>query len=402
MEPPDNAALIPVIFNNTTPTYISYSLSPLGDHSTRIFVNLTSRDLKHIEKNRSDALKALRKADILEEEYVEDDYYDYNDSPRQRALHGANTADSEYRLEKTETLQHIKVSRPGVIRLEKALGQSNTEVRIRPTELTVVQCPRVEFVVGLKADTKRCTGSTEILDLKMYGVAPLTLKWHREVSGRREHFLVEGIEGGHPVGQSISFWHSFYHRFSQPNRHPLAQELQIPLSIQLEALGRHVYTLDALIDGVGNSLDLSSPPSTMHTSQSVTVLRRSAMSFKSCGPGRPASLLIGKETPLLIVANDADIDDGPWDITIKYQPPLDDKKKSKPWQQDFKTPLGKRELTLLARAPGEYTLVGVKGRYCPGDILSPESCRVIEQSLPTADIEWKRIHEWWANMSFLP
>jgi nucleoporin POM152 len=166
--------------------------------------------------------------------------------------------------------------------------------------------------------------------------------------------------------------------------------------MQLDALGRHVYTLDALTDGVGNSLDLSSsPPSAqLHTSQSVSVLRRSAMSFKSCGPGRPASLLIGKETPLLVVANDADVDDGPWGITIKYQPPLDDKRKFKPWQQDFKTPLGKRELALLARAPGEYTVVGVKGRYCPGDVLSPESCRVIEQPHPTADIEWKRIHEW--------
>lgn len=118
------------------------------------------------------------------------------------------------------------------------------------------------------------------------------------------------------------------------------------------------------------------------------------MSFRSCGPGRPASLLIGKETPLLVTANDADVDDGPWDITIKYQPPSDDKRKFKPWQQDFKTQLGKRELTLLARAPGEYSIVGVKGRYCPGDVLSPETCRVIEQPLPAADIEWKRIHEW--------
>lgn len=173
-------------------------------------------------------------------------------------------------------------------------------------------------------------------------------------------------------------------------------ELRIPLTMQLDALGRHTYTLDALTDGVGNALDLSSPPSStrLRTSQSVNVLRRSAMSFRSCGPGRPASLLVGKETPLFVTTNDADIDDGPWNITIKYQPPLDDKRKLKPWQQDFKTPLGKRELTLLARAPGEYSIVGVKGRYCPGDVLSPETCRVIEQTLPTADIEWKRIHEW--------
>ena len=166
--------------------------------------------------------------------------------------------------------------------------------------------------------------------------------------------------------------------------------------MQLDALGHHTYTLDTLTDGVGNTLDLSSPPSSirLRTYQSVTVLRRSAMSFKFCKPGRPASLLIGKETPLLVMAKEADADDGPWDIMIRYQPPHDDKRKFKPWQQEFKTQLGKRELTLLARAPGEYSIVGVKGRYCPGDVLSPETCRVIEQPLPMADIEWKRIHEW--------
>jgi len=118
------------------------------------------------------------------------------------------------------------------------------------------------------------------------------------------------------------------------------------------------------------------------------------MSFRACGPGRPASLLIGKEIPISIVANDADADDGPWNITVKYSPPYDDKKTLKPWQQEFKTGQGKRDLTLMARAPGEYTIVGVQGRYCPGDILSPETCRVIEQPLPSAHIEWKTIHEW--------
>ncbi|KAF8514743.1 hypothetical protein JB92DRAFT_3082946 [Gautieria morchelliformis] len=379
LEPPEHVALIPIVFNNTHPTHISYSLRSLGDDSSRTYVNLSSRDLKQIEKIRSDTLTALEQADPDESDDAEDDYYDYNDLSRQRALTGSNDPDLEYRLEKTEMLQYIKVSRPGVVRLERALDQANNEVRIRPTEVTVVYCPKVEFMPGgLTDDGKRCAGTSEVLDLKMYGVAPLALRWHRDVAGRRENFLVEGIEGHHRTrGRST------------------AEELRIPLTIHLDVLGRHTYSLDALTDGVGNTFEISSLPSSarLHASLSATVLRRSAMSFKSCGPGRPASLLIGKETPLLVMANDADVDDGPWDITIKYQPPSDDKRKFKPWQQNFKTPLGKRELTLLARAPGEYSITGVRGRYCPGDVLSPETCRVIEQTLPIAQIEWKRIHE---------
>ncbi|KAF8527547.1 hypothetical protein BU17DRAFT_73948 [Hysterangium stoloniferum] len=388
LEAPHNTALIPVVFNNTQPTHVTYSVSALGNDSAKTFISLSSRDLKQIEKARSEALTVMQMSDPGDDGESEDDYYDQNDSIKQRPLIGRNAVDPAYQLEKTEILQHIKITRPGVVRLERALDQNNADVRIRPTEVTIVQCPKVEFVKDTVTDDgKRCIGTTEVLNLNVFGVAPLTLKWHREVSGRRENFLVEGIEGDHNVKLKINNIHTYLiHKFT---------ELRIPLTMQLDALGPHTYSLDALTDGVGNSLDLATlPPSTkLSTSQTVTVIGRSAMSFKSCGPGRPASLLIGKDTPLFITANDADAEDGPWYITVRYKPPLDDKKKYKPWQQDFRSPLGKRDLTLLARAPGEYTIVGVKGKYCPGDVLSPESCRVIEQPLPTAEIEWKRIHE---------
>ena len=198
LEPPEHIALIPIVFNNTHPIHISYSLSTLGDDSSQTYVNFSSRDLKQIEKARLDALIALKQANPDEEDGTDDDYYDHpHEISKQRTLTGL---DLEYRLEKTEVLQHIKVSRPGIIRLERALDQTNSEVRIRPTEVTVVHCPKVEFVTGgLSDDEKRCVGTTEVLDLKMYGVAPLTLQWHREVAGRREDFLVEGIEGDHTV-----------------------------------------------------------------------------------------------------------------------------------------------------------------------------------------------------------
>ncbi|KIJ53452.1 hypothetical protein M422DRAFT_241697 [Sphaerobolus stellatus SS14] len=373
---PNDEVLLPVVFNNTQPTHLMYSISPLGDDVPKTLINLASRDLKQIEKARTDALLTLEHAEPEEEEDDEDDYYEYNELPKQRPLLIRSAANSEYGLEKTEVLQHIKVNKPGIVRLERALDQSNADVRLRHTEVTVVYCPKVEFALEDNADEKRCVGKEETLDLKVFGVAPLTLKWHREVSGRRENFLVEGIEGINTIGTYK------------------AEELRIPLSIHLDALGRHTYTLDALTDGVGNTLDLTPLPlsARSRTTQSLIVLRRSAMSFKGCGPGRPATLLIGKETPISVVANDADGEDGPWNITLKYQPP-EEAKKYGSWERQFQTGQGKRDLTLMASAPGEYTIVDIQGQYCPGDILSPETCRVVEQPLPTASIEWKRIHE---------
>ncbi|GJJ13358.1 hypothetical protein Clacol_007610 [Clathrus columnatus] len=378
LEPTSDFVLVPVVFNNTRPAQITYSIASL-DNLQKNYITLSLKELKQIEKTRIETQLDLQKVDPVQDENSEDDYYDLLEAKQRPAVTHSGSLDSKHHLEKTEVLQHIKVTHPGTIRLEKALDQGNTEIRIGTSEVTIVDCPRVELVpIDEKDDGMRCIGTTEIFDLKVYGMAPLTLKWHREVSGRKESFTVEGIEGDHDV----------------PGRSN-AQNLHIPLKIQLDTLGKQTYALDGLADGAGNSLDLTVIQGTTraYTSHSVTVLRRSAMSFAACGPGRPTSLLIGKEAPLSIIASELDLNDGPWNVTIKYNPPANDKRSFKSWQQDFTTLPGKRDLTLLAKAPGEYTIVKIQGQHCPGDILSPETCRVVEQPLPTAEVEWKRIHE---------
>lgn len=171
--------------------------------------------------------------------------------------------------------------------------------------------------------------------------------------------------------------------------------------------GYHEYILNSLSDGLGNVQSLLSshkadskevdPRQLKETTRSVTVLKRAAVSFRDCAPGKPSSLLIGSESPLIVTAREYDNKDGPWDIKVKYQPGQEsnkDKKAPKPWVKTFSTPAGKNQLTLSASTPGEYSIIDVKGQYCPGDILSPETCRVVQQPLPTAEIDWKRIHEW--------
>lgn len=49
---------------------------------------------------------------------------------------------------------------------------------------------------------------------------------------------------------------------------------------------------------------------------------------------------------------------------------------------------------LKADAPGEYAILSVQGQYCAGDVMSPETCKVVEVPRPRAEIEWRKLHEW--------
>jgi nucleoporin POM152 len=384
LAPPVNAVLVPVLLNNTNPSGLRYSLTPLGytedgGHGKVEYFDLTAKDLKVIEQTRAEGLQLTRPSFPAKRDLDEYDEYDDDDDE------GAETSNPHSSLQKTQSLVHIRLTKPGTVRLERVRDASNVDARLGyPSEVTIVPCPHVEFVHdGSREVDVRCAGQD--LDLQMmidiHGLPPLSLRWFRAVNGKREHFLVEGIEGGHDHD------HRLKHRpdgdleseLVEENgravvrRKGVLQELRVPLSVSLDTVGTYLYVLEEVMDALGNIVRVGSDndDNTSHntkSTRSLTVLRRPTMSFKYCGPGNPMSLLVGSEAPLTISANEADEFDAPWEVTLKYQPSIgsDDgnkgNKRFKPWKKTLTTQNNRRELTVGANAPGEYTIVGVKGK----------------------------------------
>lgn len=102
---------------------------------------------------------------------------------------------------------------------------------------------------------------------------------------------------------------------------------------------------------------------------------------------------------MLVSLNEVDTLDAPWTARVRYDPPLGLESKSgkavaQSWTRDFVIPSDKKTIAIDADKAGDYSLVSISGNLCPGEVLSPETCRVVEQPIPTAEIEFKSIHEW--------
>ncbi|KAI0778735.1 hypothetical protein BD413DRAFT_465706 [Trametes elegans] len=413
---PNSHVLIPVLLNNTTPNSVKYTLTPLAySESSRSagkieHLELSTKDLRAIEQSRVEYLQLVRAAAAKKDH---DEYDEYDDDEEED-----QTLSNGHGLQKTQDLTYIRLNKPGTLRLERVIDHSNVDARlVFPNDITVVPCPRAEFtpesmtqVEDIRCATPRLVsgaGEELQLEIEIFGVPPLSLRWTREVGSRRESFMVEGIEGPeheHPMHPSDD------RRVSSGQRVPT--QVKVPLTVLLDALGTHTYVLESVTDALGNVAyagqhsDSTANPTgkgvtaqdlARATTRSVSVLRRPGVSFKHCGPGHPDSLLIGSEAPLTISTQDADTQDAPWDVTVRYDPPTEEggkpSKRYKTWTRTLKTQAERKELTLRANAPGEYTITGVRGQHCEGDVLSPETCRVIERPHPTAEIEWKKIHE---------
>ena len=363
-----STVLIPVLLNNTNPTHLTYSITPLGRHTPNPrdieTVEIGSKELKAIEQARVETLKLARTAASSEEEDEYDEYDDESSSPSDH---------SHPNLQKTQSIVHIKLSKPAIVRLERVIDSSGVEARlVIPSEALVVPCPKAEFVQEKTqtADNIRCMGQDPDVQLMMdiRGIPPLSLRWSRAINGRKEVFLVEGIEGDgeKPVtSETEAVQVNIRARTTRSVAAP--EELQVPLTVSLNTPGVHVYTLEEVMDAVGNVIFSPFDGRTDDkTVQSFRVLQRPSMSFKHCSPGNPTPLLIGSESRMVVTANEVDSLDAPWSVDLKYMPSSEGEnekyKKYKPWKKTLTTEEGKREIIIPINTPGEFTIAGVRGK----------------------------------------
>ena len=351
LAPSSDSVLIPILLNNTSPASIRYTLIPLGSQPSEAqTIDVSSRELRGIEQAREASLQLTRPST----NHVADEYDEYDDDDEDDLPYSRQSS-----LQKTQSLAHIRLSKPGRIRLERVLDSHNIEARLGfVSEMVVAPCPQAQFISERFQET-RCIGQEpEVqMTLDITGVPPLSLRWFKTINGKSENYLVEGIQGNEDSPHN-----------NQPGYLPAPQNLRVPLSVMLDKVGSHIYGLEEITDAVGNAIRVDS--ATGHatdTMRTFNVLRKPSVSFKNCGPGNPTSVLIGSEAPLTIGTNDADILDAPWEMVLKYLPPSSQSKgdkRFKPWQKTFRTEDTKTGLIIPASAPGEYTIMQANGKVC--------------------------------------
>ena len=343
---------------------------------------LSAKDLKQVEQTYHERLQLVATGQSAR---IMDEYDEYDDDDD-----GSNPQSTHSTLQQTQTLVHILLSRPGIVRLERVYDSSNADARLVISEAVVVPCPQVEFAdddTTASQKSIRCAGQDVDLQLKInvHGVPPLSLRWLKLINGNQEQFLVEGIEADHkdkhlpaddspPTGTPFSL--------ATTQRRIDVQDVNIPLTISLDKSGTYLYALEEITDGVGNVVRVESEPTSPETdfitqtktTRSFMVLKKPAVSFAHCSSEIPTSLLIGSEAMLTIKSIESDIFDAPWDISLSYQP-IDAKssKQMKPWKKTLRAEA--KSLTFSASTPGEYKILGVTGK-----VSVAVSCQYLSKS----------------------
>jgi nucleoporin POM152 len=433
-----NAELtIPILFNNTEPQYLSYSITPFGIDAEPSIFNITiakgslisvggSSEAREITRKREDVLDLeLEDADDQRREADGDD-------SRALVLKGSREVEARSATPKAQSssasqrkpsaavglLFQLPVKHAGRVKLERVLDKNHYDARLSRSEILVVECPKMSFAskskkmqlpsLRNKKDGKEelqhlCPGDEAILDVQVRGVAPLELsysrirdvesKHHQGSNGNRktETFMISHISANATRSNPLSSEEDRAQRLatvlnskSQSQNGPsfdwaMARDVHLPVTVEHSSPGRYNYELEQVKDACGNVFGTDTASSKKFR-QEVQVHPRRQAYFVGCDGRSPISLLQGGPKKQIKIQLDRfDQSEGPFEVQVGYQGAEED------WQRNLTMTSGVTALDI--DKAGTYTLEGVNGQYCAGTVMSPWMCTAEEIPPPTSVIE---------------
>ncbi|GAA5967177.1 hypothetical protein JCM11641_000463 [Rhodosporidiobolus odoratus] len=414
--------LIPLIFNNTVPSKLTYTLTSFDDppksnqHTLSASALVSHKPHHHLRlhSQKGGAQRAISNAEDDDAALASEwSLVPSSSSPgageeQQQALRHRLPTDSSpsspspsdpFNLSPSETLYYLPISDIGSIQLDSILDTEGHAIRIRrkrsPSaavgekaafeQTRILRCPVAGFklAAGEESEEHRCLspsapggggalgGSQSFpLGLTVSGQEqPLKVRYHSREGdaerGLKKDEALEGIVGGvEGSGEDL---------------------IPVPLNVTLSRPGRTTFYLDAVTDGVGNEITYSGSssgsaplvPGTL-ASRSVVVHTPPSVAFVGdCAKGEDVSLLHGGKKTLQMRLSGVEQGETS-EVEVRFTPTGEGKGG---WTRKVETKGAKAEIEVSQE--GTYEVVGVGSRWCEGVVLVPNSCTLALQALPT-------------------
>jgi nucleoporin POM152 len=306
--------------------------------------------------------------------------------------------------ENSVSIAFYPAKKPGLYRLHKVIDESKLEVQRRMSDTLVVKCPQVAVK---STGSDRCLGDLSDLNMEIEGTAPLKIVYTRTVNKEESTHHFQSIQPENFASPLLGTT-----RFTSlvlsgtPNLSwARTHRVKVPLNESMIPGGRWTYSIDEIHDAIGNVANFSARgedgehiyPRGRHLEESFMVHERPLAQLSGCDTRNPLMVANGKKTdlPVNYLYSGKNIDHLSHTLTWKFSP-LDSLTASGDHSSD--TRIEKFEAKTAHSKPsirdaGLYTLIGVKSRYCEGEIREPASCLLLNPPEPKLTITAENISD---------
>ncbi|KAJ6132807.1 hypothetical protein N7471_008022 [Penicillium samsonianum] len=293
------------------------------------------------------------------------------------------------------------VRKTGVYRLQRVVDESQLDVHTRTFDALVVSCPRALI---RNSHIDKCRGELSDFKLEVEGTPPLKIKYSRQVNNLDRGFSVLNIQPDHlrsPLlnGRTTAALYSI----NQPDvSWAQSQKIEVPLNESLNDGGEWFYTIEEVHDAIGNVANYSTifddgdRPSTKSHSQwyQFSVHERPQLSLQNCNSQNPLQVAKGDSTrfPLSFHPDGhAYTSDGPFSVGYSFTG------NNQEAAHEQTVDLKHMNQTLDIKEPGLYALTSISTKFCPGEILEPSSCYLLNPPEPELTVKAEKIFDRCAN-----
>ncbi|CAI4048665.1 hypothetical protein N7582_004433 [Saccharomyces uvarum] len=275
------------------------------------------------------------------------------------------------------TLQDI-----GFYQIKKIVDSKKLNLKIYQSHLIVPHCP-IASITGTGGND-RCIGDSDNVSLEIQGVPPMKLAYSKIVNGQTFSFVDSSLQPEYfesPLQSSKP-----RQSFTQDELNDLKWGRNQPVNIDLDSSitqdGKYAYTVDKLIDGLGNVMDFTSFPEDVKKHHglfynfNVHGIPRVALEerFDSKSPTKRSIAVVLEESKNW----GSDI---PYVISLSYADSQDKSRKEMNITTDSLTKVFQADL------PGTYNLEYVESKFCPGVIVGKSSVLVTMPVAPNMEVK---------------
>ncbi|TIB58503.1 hypothetical protein E3P78_03893 [Wallemia ichthyophaga] len=385
---PTNPIALPILFNNTDPLVLAYSVTPLNHDGSLAEESQVEIQGRELEKSR------LGYADD------DDDFFDPNHdlySPHDELalLPRGPGVSAPPRLQKTQNIRYIPLNPsslpppPFIVRLKHVVDKSSElDARLARTEAVVVECPSAGFASDQPTQPNhgdRCVGDKVGLQLGVRSAGGASVGW-----------ISRGPEGSDL--RKLDNIGSTAYTTSAAHARAVSTTTSIPINVTLDRAGAYSLELASLADFFANEPYPSLYESGLqHASSSVHYNShpRPVVQFAGCTAEQPVRLLEGEKASAELSVSVGGISpaEGDVDVSVTYFDNPDLQRSGASTPLSVHIPAGHTHAALRVTRPGYYKMEEVRGEYCIGATHLPDVCGVQTTPRPTLNMDIRTIED---------
>lgn len=295
---------------------------------------------------------------------------------------GSSLGDS---WEKNIHIFSIPLKKTGVYQIKKVIDTKNIALKTYKSQLVLPNCPSAS--IQGKGPKNRCVSDLDEVSIQVQGVPPLKLSYTKIINGDAYKFEDTSLQPEYFESPLLSSSKYFSDKDLSELQWARSYPVDIFLETELKQHGNYLYSIERVVDGLGNTVEIPKPKYSGIKDSSPNIHHPTGWVHQFDVHELPRASLDEKAEPnspvrkSLVVKLDVGdfVSDGPFTALFSFED-------SNSHISTFEKQFNENIFEVPISEPGIYNLLSIRSSFCHGAVVGKSSALVTKPVPPKVSV----------------